>query len=126
MTIRLFRIESGANEDGLRLGVQDAASGEVLAQIELNHEELWSMLRGGSLRLEGRMTDHLERIGKTMVNDMVEVPKDVLRDVGYDSEERLQAATYWARVTHPDWDAYQPRHTNTGGVRVVLRKWVSA
>lgn len=126
MTTRLFRIESGANEDGLRLGIQDAASGEVLAHVILNRDDLWSMLRGGSIRLEGRMTDHLDRIGKTMVNDMVEVPKDITNGLSFtDRDERAEAAVNWARVTHPDWDTYQPRHTNTSGVRVVLRKWVS-
>lgn len=126
MTTRLFRIESGANEDGLRIGVQDAASGETLAQVILNHEQLWAMLRGGSIRLEGRMTDHLDRVGKTMVNDMVEAPKGVVQAVGYDRDARLEAAANWARTEHPGWDTYAPRHTNTGGVRVVLRKWVSA
>lgn len=127
MTTRTFRVDSGAGEDGLRLGVQDAASGEMLAQIQLSPEDLWRLLKGGSIQIDGRSTDHLDRIGKRMMVDTVNVPRDITDTVSSrdrDREGRLKAAVDWASVTHPNWDAYQAHHTNTGTVRIVLRKWV--
>jgi hypothetical protein len=122
-----FRVESGANRDGLRITIHDNASHEVVAYMQLDNDETLSLLRGGSFQVDGRITARLDRVGKIMMNDQVEVPRSVLNDFGYnDRDAKLQAAEQWARENTKDWEQFEPRHTNTGGVKVVMRKWVEA
>jgi hypothetical protein len=95
---------------------------EPLADIQLTAEQTWSLLRGGTMHVDGKQTDHLERVGKQMVNESLSVPGSLIRDVEYG--DRVKVGEQWARETAPGWDTYEARRTNTGGVSVIVRKWI--
>lgn len=127
MTTRTFRINSGVNEDGLRLIISDDTSTEVVAKFELDPAQLFSLLKGGHAEVDGEMSSHLDRLGKTMLVESVDVPREFTDRIQFrDRDAKLDAGKVWVEGNHPGWDTYSPRHTNTGTVRVILRKWVSA
>jgi hypothetical protein len=122
MPNRRFYLQSGSGSDGLHLHIEDDVSGVTLADIQLTAEQTWSLLRGGTMHVDGKQTDHLERVGKQMVNESLSVPGSLIRDVEYG--DRVKVGEQWARETAPGWDTYEARRTNTGGVSVIVRKWI--
>lgn len=126
MTTRTFALESGTSEDGLRLIISDETSCEVVAHVQLDPTQIFTLMKGGSIKVDGRMSDHLDRVGKTLVVEQVDVPREITDGINFrDRDAKLHAGKVWAEGNHPGWDTYSPRHTNTATVRVVLRKWVS-
>lgn len=122
MPERTFVVQSGSGPDGLRITIEDESSGQTVALLNLTPEQAYNLMRGSSMTLTGKQTDRLDRIGKRMVNEAMEVPGSLLLEVEYG--ERVSVGEEWARGIAPDWDVYEARRTNTGGVRVVVRKWV--
>jgi hypothetical protein len=120
-----LRIESGQNQDGLNIRVEDTISGVTMVRFRLNPEQLWDMLKGGSVRLEGEIASQLDRIGKQMINDSIIYSRAELNGIPY--AEQLECAERLARQTQPDWDTYSARRQGGGssGVLVVMRRWES-
>lgn len=123
MTDRIVTLQSGSGTDRLVLSIEDVASSITLARMELNPQQIWDLLRGSSFEVVAQMTDRLDLIGKTMEIQSVDVPGSFLLNVKYG--DRAAVGERWARDNHPGWEAYEARRTNTGGVTVVLRKWVA-
>lgn len=124
MTERPVRIESGSNADGLRIYIRDEASGVMLAGITLDAKEVWDVFRGSSIKVGAIMTDHFDRVGKTMTVDSVAYGRDDLKASTYD--QMLSDAEQMARADRPGWDEYEARRR--GGlyqstVQVVMRRW---
>lgn len=119
---RHFYIQTGSGSDGMTLHIEDVVSGVILVHVRLNVEEAYKLLRGGTLNVDGRQTEHLERVGKQMIPGSLEVPGSLINDVPYG--DRVKVGENWARETAPGWESYEARRTNTGGVNVVVRKWV--
>jgi hypothetical protein len=84
---------------------------------------LWDILRGGQARAEATMTDHFDRVGKTMETDTVLYHSADLKASRYDQMEA--DAEQMARADRPGWDEYEPRRRGGGvaGVQVVMRRW---
>lgn len=123
MTTRRFYIQTGSGSDGLSLHIEDDVSGMTLLDVRLTPEQAYNLMRGTMLHIDGLQTDRLDRVGKQMLNESVEVPGRVFNDAPYGDREKL--GEQWARENMTGWDSYEARRTNTGGVRVVLRKWVA-
>lgn len=124
MTKTNFRIETGSSTDGVHVRITEDISGVTIASFRLTGAEAFDFLRGSTIQADGVISDNLDRIGKTMVNESVEVPAAEIQDVDYN--KRTEAGERWARFNHPGWDVYDARRTNTAGVKVILRKWVEA
>jgi hypothetical protein len=123
MPERTFEVQSSSGPDGLRIIIEDESSCQIVARLNLTPEQAYNLLRGTTMTLTGTQTDRLDRIGKRMVNEFVEVPDSVFNDAPYGDRERL--GRQWAQENAPGWDVYEARRTNAGGVRVVMRKWVT-
>lgn len=117
-----IRIESGRNSDGLRIYVKDEVSGVMLAGFTLDAQEAWDLIGGGVIHVEGIVTDHLERVGKTMqhAQEVYHARHDL---PGSTYDQLVADAEQAARADRPGWDEYSGRRNNTGGVTVTLRKW---
>lgn len=122
MSKRPVKIESGANSDGLRIYIRDEASGVMLAGFTLDTQQVWDVLRGGQASVEALMTEHFDRVGKTMEHESVYYSRDMFGRAK--PEQALADAEQLARADRPSWDEYDPRRTNTGSVQVVMRRWV--
>jgi hypothetical protein len=107
----------------MTLHIEDDVSGMTLLDLRLTPEQAYGLMRGTALHIDGVQTDRLDRVGKQMVNDSVEVPGRFFNDAPYADREKL--GEQWARENVPGWDSYEASRTNTGGVRVVVRKWVA-
>lgn len=132
MTELNFQISTGVGSDGLRLEVIDEASRtHVVTFNRLTPEQIYRILTGGTINVTGEMASETSvgRIGKWMYNRSVDVPANVFTALGYggygDREAKIIAGTAWAKKQHPGWDAHEARTTNSGGVRVILRRWVA-
>ena len=123
MSERNVRIESGVNSDGLRVYVRDEASGVLLAGFTLDTKETWGLFQGGSVTTTAIMTDHLDRVGKTMTVDSVFYGRDDLKASTYD--QMLSDAEQMARADRPGWDEYEARRRGggSGTVQVIMRRW---
>lgn len=117
-------IQSGSNQDGLRVTVIDEVSRTVLAEFKLTPGEVFELVKGGVVNVEGKIGNDLDRVGKLMLNDSVEVPRAITDPLTMNQEARLMTGTDWARAGHPGWDTYSPRFTNRGTVIVTMRKWI--
>jgi hypothetical protein len=122
MTTRKIQIDTGRSRDSLSVRIADETSGETLAAFRLDQEQFFTMTGGGSLHLDAAMTDHLDRVGKTMVVDSEEVEARDLRASTYD--QRVNDAVELVRADRPGWDEYSGRRTNRASVLVTMRKWV--
>jgi len=123
MTEREVRIESGSNGDSLRIHIRDSASGVMLAGIILDPQQIWSMLSGGTIRVGALMSNNLDRVGKTMVNESVIVTRDQLKASTHDQQEA--DALQLVRADRPGWDEYEARRRGggSGSIQVVMRRW---
>lgn len=124
MAEREIRIETGNNSEGLRVYIRDGASDVMLAGFTLDPQQAWDFLRGGTVRTNAVMTNHLDRVGKTMVNESVMYTSEDLK--AYDHNDQEAGAETMARADRPGWDEYDGRRRGggVGGVQVVMRKWV--
>lgn len=124
-----FQIQTGhwtsnVGTQGMSLTIEDAVSGLPLASIRLTPEQAYDLMRGAHISVEGEQTPDLSKIGKRMVHESFDVPPGVLDVVNYDEWE--STGERWARANHPGWDSYSARRSNSGTVRVIVRKWVPA
>lgn len=124
MTDQKIRIESGRGED-LRVTIEDELSGQPLVNFILTGEQVWTMLGGGSVQVDGQIIrpEHFHRVGKTMVNDAVTYTPADLRASTYD--QQLADAEAMARADRPGWEVYSARRRGggSGNIRVTLRRW---
>lgn len=118
------RIETGSHTNGLSVRITDDKSGQTIASFQLDSAQVFDLVRGAMFDIEASITNHLDRIGKTMVTERVEVPADVLKGVHYSDRESY--GERWAQYNHPGWASYDARRNNMAGVNVVMRKWVEA
>lgn len=123
LTQRKVRVTAGSQYDGLRLQIEDESSSTMIVELKLDRETIWELLRGGSFELTANMPEDFSRVGKTMLNDQFVVPPEVLKGRAYNEQETI--AEQWAQAEYPDWDSYSARRRGgSGGVAVVVRKWV--
>ena len=121
MSTRKMTVSSGRHENGLRLTIEDEASGMILAKVNLDADQAWKLMGGGYIHVDGEHTDHFDRIGKRML-----VAQEVYTHQMLSASTRdtmVEDAEQSARADRPGWDTYTGRRNNTGGVTVVLRKW---
>ncbi len=130
MTERTFRIQTGhwhnnQGSHGMSLHVEDELSGVTVLDLQLSAEEAYDLMRGSTMTLTGHHSPHLDRVGKTMVNDSVTYASKDLGGWDLDRDAKLAEGVKLAKVEFPGWESYEPRHTNSAGVTVVVRKWVA-
>lgn len=130
MTERKFTVETGHwnnnhGEHGMSLRIQDALSGVTLVSLQLSAEQAYDFVRGSHQELPGDQSPNLDRVGKTMVNDSVTYESRHLGGWNTERDAKLTLAVTMAKTDMPGWDSYEPRHTNSAGVTVVVRKWVA-
>lgn len=125
MTTNKLRLESSSSSDGLRITVQDDASGQQIVTFRLTPEQAWKLVSGSFQRAEGQVIDpeYFDRIGKQMTNDSIRLTHEDLKDSSYG--DMLEDAEFLARTRYPDWDTYSASRMGggSGSVRVVMRKW---
>lgn len=99
--------------------IEDGASGETLARIDLSPQELMRIMGSEIVRVsDGAMTDdHLDRVGKKRVTDTVHLG---YRQLGF-ADPQVKAAV--ADALALGWDEATP-HRNRDGWQVTCRKWV--
>jgi hypothetical protein len=127
MVNREFSVHSGHwnSSDGtlgMSLRIEDKSSGVLIADLRLTPEQAYNLMRGSRFDTEGEQSPHLDRVSKLMVAESLEVPGSIISSASYG--ERLKVARQWAREIAPDWDVYEPRRRNNGGISVTIRKWV--
>lgn len=117
-----------ADTDRVVLEVRDDASGELLAGVRIPTAEWWRLCQGGTARVAGIVSPHLDRVGKRMLNARVELPdalpedtdKDVERDVWRAVHDQL-AEEWWS------FDSYDTPRIQGGGTQrryTIVRRWV--
>jgi hypothetical protein len=118
-----IRIESGRGSNDLRISVRDQISGTTLAQFTLTAEQYFTMAGGGHVDLDGKISEHLDRVGKSEEVEVVHYGHDDLRASTYDG--MLADAEQMARADRPGWDTYSSRRGGGGSTRitVTLRRW---
>jgi hypothetical protein len=116
-----LRIASGVNQDGVRVEIIDDVSSTRLAEFKLDPEQIWAILRGGVVNVEGEITKFPDRIGKRMFVESFVVPKEVLGRT-FDRDAKIQLGHDYVKANYPGWDTYSARATSTG-VTVVTRRW---
>lgn len=116
-------IQSGRSQESLQITVEDSISGQPLVNFTLDPDQIWQILGGGYVYLNGDIIapKHMHRLGKTMVVDSVVYDRKALSASTYD--QQLDDAEQLARADRPGWETYSPRRTNTGVVHVTLRRW---
>jgi hypothetical protein len=112
----------------VQLRVEDHTSGEVLVDVELDAAQMWLLCQGGTQVWPAFVGVHLDRVGKRMENERVNLPpehdddteRDVARDVWRAVHEQLPE--HWH-----DWGgAYdEPRTDNTRTRYTIVRRWVT-
>lgn len=115
-----LRIEAARSND-LRISVIDEVSHTTIVRFTLSPEQVYAMVGGAYFEAEGEITDLWSRVGKTMVVDSVMYDRKDLPGSTY--EQLVDDAEQAARADRPGWETYEARRTNTGGVRVILRRW---
>jgi hypothetical protein len=124
MTDQKIKIQSGRGED-LRVTIKDEASGQPLVNFILTGEQVWTMLGGGIVHVDGQVIrpEHFHRVGKTMVNDSVTYTSADLSASTYD--QQLDDAETMARADRPGWEVYNARRRGggSGDIHVWLRRW---
>lgn len=120
----------------VNLRVTDDASDEALVDVEIDAWEWWDLCTGSHRHFDAFVSPHLTRVGKVMLNDVVDVPRDVTQaavdGIGYDREHMGHrkaagedaARAYAAGLPDADtWESLSPRETNHGW-QVIRRRWV--
>jgi hypothetical protein len=114
-------LETTRGNDRLTVRVRDEISRTTIVSFDLNPVETWWFLGGTHVETDGQVTENFDRVGKTMKTDAVVYSSQDLRASTYDQLEGDAEAM--ARADRPGWDTYSARRTNTGSVRVVMRRW---
>lgn len=117
----------GADLGHVELRVQDSTSGETLVRVQIDPAHMWRLVAGGSQSWPAFVSPNLDRVGKRMENERVNLPapldgdteKDVRRDVGHAVVKQLPEDWHYA------WDAYDtPRVDNKRQRYTIVRRWV--
>jgi hypothetical protein len=103
----------------IELRIEDAASGERVAEIRMSADQWWSACTGLYSRLPGLVSDHLERIGRKMVVRQVPVPREVS---GLNRTEDEENARRWLFPEREGGETLEVRATNQGWVGI-FRSW---
>lgn len=114
-------LSTGRGTDRLTVRVEDEISGTSIVSFELDPDTVWRFLGGSHVEIDGMITEHFDRVGKTMRTDSVVYDRKALSASTYD--QQLDDAEQLARADRPGWETYSPRRTNTGVVHVTLRRW---
>jgi hypothetical protein len=117
------RVEVGTWRDqqggiGITLRLSDATSGETLFKAEIDPTTWWSLLTGGSQRIQGQVSNRLDRVGREMVVRTVAVPREVS---GWGRERRAEALAWLGPQAQPGEDL-EVRETNQGW-QGIFRSW---
>lgn len=106
------------------LRVEDYASGEVLADIDLTGEQLVSLLRGSTMTVDSKHTAHPERIGLQVKAETVTIPREAITT--WKREEARAQAEAWVEEHLPELPAHDQRwvRSTNSGYEVVLRRFV--
>lgn len=116
-------LETRRGTDRLSVRVVDEVSRTMIASFELKPEDMWAFLGGAYVEIDGEITDHFDRVGKTMVNESVIVTRDQLKASTHDQQEA--DALQLVRADRPGWDEYEARRRGggSGSIQVVMRRW---
>lgn len=114
-------LESGRSNVNLSVRVVDPESRTLIASFTLNPQDFWDMSGGAYIEIGGELTEHFDRVGKTMVTDSVVY---TAKDLSASTYDQMEAdAEQLARADRPGWEMYAARRTNSGRVHVTLRRW---
>ena len=118
-----LRLETGRATDCITVRVEDEISGTTIVSFTLDPEQTFALLGGTSQHIDGQITEHFDRVGKTMRVDSVVYTQQDLRASTYDQAEG--DAEQLARADRPGWDTYSAhrRGGGYGAVQVTMRRW---
>lgn len=102
----------------IHLRIEDAASGEALAMIEMSAGRWLSLISGLSLTLPGSVSDHLERVGRKQRVRNESIPRSV---TGWGAMG-VAAAREYAEGQRRDDETVEVRNSNSGWV-ALFRSW---
>jgi len=115
-------LQTGRATDRLTVRVIDEASRTEIVVFQLNPEDVWSFLGGAYTEVPAEITEHFDRVGKTMVTDSVIYSQHDLK--AYAHDDQVTGAEIMAKADRPGWDVYSGhRRGGYGGVQVVMRRW---
>lgn len=121
VTASFYTSNNPNNREGWTLRVEDAASGMMLADVSMQADDFLTVMRGGQVRVTGRVADTLDRVGKKMIVWDVPVPRAVTEGI-YDRDVQTEMARAWAENVAQLYDTIEVRHTNAGIV-IYYRRW---
>lgn len=121
-----LRIEIGmlksmsANEaPQVRLRIEDAPSGEALVEVYFDAGQWLNVTSGTSLTLPGFVGNHLDRVGKKMDVQTVDIPRAIASGRDVDKEAILD----WIKTQGiGPYDSIEFRNTNHGWI-ALFRRW---
>lgn len=124
---------NGRGEWAVTLRAEDAKSGELFFEVEVDPATWVQFSRGLVLNQPAFIGRRLDRVGKDMQVEHFMVPRDVMDEVGYSDAEARPHAQRWAdrhcSGPHAPWaddggpHEWDVRHQNNGWA-VVARRWV--
>jgi primosomal replication protein N len=120
LEIAMIRGMQADDKTTVELRIEDRGSGEYLATIQLTADQWLNAQTGSSLNVNGFVSPHLDRIGKTMKHRQVPVPREVL--TSYKRDEAQVEAHDWADAFVNDGESVEVRNTNAGWV-AIYRWW---
>lgn len=121
-----FYLEMGTTRSGgtmddltISLKIEDAVSGEVMVYIrDLSPADMWRLIQGGTFRAKGQRSQHLDRVGRKLRTESVELGR-MWGSGGKSGSLDTDAARANAEAAmHKMW----PDHVN--GKEVDQRIWV--
>lgn len=118
--VRLGVPEGDAERARAHLEVRDAASGQLLADVEFGPEQLLDLLRGALVEAVGETSLHLGRVGKVMETSTQPLG-DVPEAVAEEAALNYRAAGEWDTVK-----AAKARSHRAGSgfaYHLTLRRW---
>lgn len=124
---------NGPKDWTVTLRAEDATSGELLFEMQVDPAE-WVQVQRGLVHVqEAFIGKHLDRVGKDMQVEHFMVPRDVMEAAGYKEPEMRAMAQRWAdrhcAGPHAPWadeggpTEWDVRHQNNGWA-VIARRWV--
>lgn len=112
-----------SRDDGyVRLRVEDKASGECLADVEIPAGRWWRLCQGGQQTWPALMSPHLDRVGKELETTRVPVPAPVEGETRRDQEREVWRALAELKPDWLDFQDFDIRRTNRG-YEAVVRRW---
>jgi hypothetical protein len=104
----------------VQLRVQDNASGETLAYVDITSGQWLALQTGTSLKFGGITSNHLERVGKEMHVRRIDIPRETF--TSYKRDEQKQQARSVALKYELAGETTEVRSTNSGWV-AIYRSW---